>query len=81
MDQGVTAVLFCLFCCVTIFTLPFIVCDLYYAYNDTSACMTAPIVGYDISITLKTWLEVDGWSLLSMVCLMLISALGSIVSA
>ena len=81
MDRGVTTILFCLCVCVTIFTLPFIVCDLYFAYNDISACMTADIQGFAIDITLKTWLEVDGWTMLAMVILMLIAALGSIASA
>lgn len=81
MDKGVTTILFCLFCCVMIFTLPFIVCDLYFAYNDTSTCMNSDILGFSISITLKTWLEVDGWTMFSMVLLMLTAALGSIISA
>lgn len=41
------------------FCLPFIICDLYFAYNDTSACLTEDL--HAVSFTLKTWLEVDAY--------------------
>ncbi len=56
MDSKITGILFCLFFCILVFTLPFIVCDLYFAYNDDSVCLDAQIIGFNTDITLKTWL-------------------------
>ena len=41
------------------FYLPFIICDLYFAYNDSSPCLTQDLNA--VSFTLKTWLEVDAY--------------------
>lgn len=57
--------------CFMIFLTPFIVCDLYYAYNDTS-CVNNVITNYNISFTLATWLKVNGWILVSIVSICLI---------
>ncbi len=43
-----------------IFLIPFIICDLYYAYIDT-CCLNLPITAYSIYFTLDTWLKVIGW--------------------
>ncbi len=54
----------CLVSCVTITVLmliaPFIVCDLYFAYNDISCQHDSNPIGFNLS----TWLAVSGWSLL-----------------
>jgi hypothetical protein len=50
--------------CISIFLLPFIVCDLYYAYNNNS-CTHISIKNYNIGINLATWLKVDGYINLS----------------
>ena len=81
MERGVTAVLFCMFCFITIFMLPFIVCDLYFSYNNTSPCLDQAITNYSIGFTLRTWLMVEGWGNLVVVILFLIAALASCVSA
>ena len=81
MDKGVTAVLFCLFCFVTIFMLPFVICDLVFAYNNTSQCMDDTLTKVSISFTLRTWLMVEGWVNFGVIAAFLVAALGSIISA
>ena len=46
--------------------LPFIFCDLYFAYNDISCQHDSNPIGFNLS----TWLEVSGWSLLGFMCLL-----------
>lgn len=41
-----------------IFTLPFIVCDLYYSYNSISCQNESTPIGFDLA----TWLKVSGFS-------------------
>jgi hypothetical protein len=45
---------------ILILELPFTVCSLYYAYNDTT-CVLLPITKYSISFDLSGWLKVDGF--------------------
>lgn len=52
--------------CLLIFMLPFIICDLHYAYNDRT-CVNNRMVNHNISITMKQWLEVMGWLMLAVV--------------
>lgn len=52
--------------CLIIVLLPFIICDLYFGYNDTS-CIYIPIVTPQVDINLSIWLRVDGLVLLSIV--------------
>ena len=81
MQKGVTTVLFCLFCFITIFMLPFIVCDLYFSYNNTSACLDQQLQNYSISFTLRTWLQVEGYGNLAVLVAFLLAALASLISA
>lgn len=41
-----------------ILILPFIICDIYYAYSYTDVCLALPIPSL---LTLGTWLAVAGW--------------------
>lgn len=50
-------------CALLLFICPFVVLDLYYAYN-TNDCINQDIQNVDIRITLKTWLLVDGYVLI-----------------
>ncbi len=53
----------CLVSCVVITVLmlitPFIICDLYFAYNDISCQHDSNPIGFNLS----TWLAVSGWSM------------------
>jgi hypothetical protein len=63
------------FCCIgftmMLFIFSFIFCDLYYAYNSISCQHNINPVG----ITLSTWLEVSGYSLLALSLISLINTL------
>lgn len=50
---------------VTCLTLPFIIADLIYANNDTT-CVNEPV--NNMSLTLKTWLEVDAYVKIGVIC-------------
>ena len=54
--------------CILIFTLPFIVADLYYAYSSDS-CLAQSIPDLP---TLGTWLAVSGWISISFILLTII---------
>ncbi len=65
----------CLISCATITVLilivPFIVCDLFFAYNNISCQHDLNPIGFSLS----TWLAVSGWSLLGflgLLCLLMI---------
>lgn len=60
-----------------IINLAFIIPDLIYAYQD-SACVLTYVDGF--SFNLKTWLQVDGYTRLGMIVLLLIVAVVSCIS-
>ena len=60
MDSSGAGIAICLGVSLALcFCLPFIICDLYFAYNDSSPCLTEDL--HAVSFTLKTWLEVDAY--------------------
>jgi hypothetical protein len=65
MVNGVGVAVGCMAVCISILNLPFITCDLYYAYMDTS-CSQMPITAYQINFTIGTWLLVSGYLSLAM---------------
>uniref|UniRef100_A0A6T2CDY2 Transmembrane protein n=1 Tax=Eutreptiella gymnastica TaxID=73025 RepID=A0A6T2CDY2_9EUGL len=69
-----SSIVWCILCCITVSMLPFIICDLYFAYNDTSECLTRDIQKYSIAFNLKTWLLVDGYTSLSLLSCCFLSA-------
>jgi hypothetical protein len=50
-------IIFCAMLVIAIFCLPFVICDLYFAYNDISCQYDSNPVG----ITLSTWLKTSGF--------------------
>lgn len=54
--------------------IPFIIVDLYVAYTDTT-CVTQDIS--EMSITLKKWLEVDGYTMIAFVALKFLAIIAS----
>jgi hypothetical protein len=61
--------------CFFIMFFPFLVCDLYYAYRDTSCVGTSPLPASSIKMTLKQWLQVDGYIILGFIIIFLILGL------
>ena len=57
--------------CFLIMFLPFLVVDLYYAYRDNT-CVNIFPPGTSIQITLKNWLQVDGYIILGFIVIFLI---------
>ena len=51
----------CLFISAVVTMLPFVVCDLFFGYNNTSSCLDQSLTDLNLDITLRTWLLVMGW--------------------
>lgn len=62
----------CTFTIFFIFCIPFIICDLYYSYNDIS-CQN--IVSSNMDLTIATWLKVNGYLLVSFLFIPLLTLL------
>ena len=72
-NKKVGAALCCAAGCMAILALPFIVCDLFYAYQNT-ICVLFPILDPYVSFPLKTWLKVSGYTSLVMVLFLFLVA-------
>ena len=59
----------CFICTAFIGSLPFIVCDLYFGYEQ-NFCTLIPANDVGINLTLRTWLLVSGYLALSMMLLL-----------
>lgn len=62
----------------TLLFLPFIVCSLYYGYQDTSCASTA-VTKFSIAFDLGTWLKVDGFTDVGFIGIFLLLGVGSMV--
>lgn len=62
---------------IIIIFLPFVICDLYFGYNDDS-CIFIPNINSKIDITLGIWLRVDGYLLLTIILNFLILFIAAI---
>jgi hypothetical protein len=51
---------------------PFLVCDLYYAYQGTQPCVSIDPPGSAIDMTLKQWFQVDGYIILGFIIIFLV---------
>lgn len=74
MSSQIGSVICCMAGCLGVLALPFIVCDLYYAYNDT-ICVALPILNPSVSFTLGTWLLVSGYLQLAMISMLFLIAI------
>jgi hypothetical protein len=72
--SGVGAAICCMAVCLSILALPFIVCDLFYGYTDTT-CVNLPISNTSINFTLGTWLKVNGYMSLALIALLVFIAI------
>jgi hypothetical protein len=72
--SGVGAAICCMAVCLSVLALPFIVCDLYYAYNDQT-CMHVPISNSSINFTLDTWLKVQAYTSIGMLSFLMFIAI------
>jgi|JI6StandDraft_1071083.scaffolds.fasta_scaffold19299_3 hypothetical protein len=54
--------------------IPFIIADLYYAYNEET-CGLTPIVNTSINFPIRTWLKVSGYTSLMLLLLPILSLL------
>jgi hypothetical protein len=61
--------------CFFIMFFPFLVCDLYYAYHDVTCAPTKPLPASSINMSLKQWLQVDGYIILGFIIIFLILGL------
>ena len=78
--EGISVIFCCIFGFTAIMLVPFIVCDLYFAYGN-DLCLIAPITNYGIGFDLKTWLLVEGYGNLAVVALLFLVALIGLCSA
>jgi hypothetical protein len=80
MDKSSAAYFWCVFAVILCVNVPFIVCDLVYAGDQGGACADAGATQVGISITLATWLEVDGYCRLAIVGLFLLCAISACIN-
>lgn len=78
MDKGTSAYFWCIFAVILCVNIPFIVCDLVFGGRTDDLCVTA--VGSNISFSVGTWLQVDGYCRLAIVCLFLLVAIAACVN-
>ena len=71
--KQLASIICCMAGCLGVLALPFIVCDLYYAYTDTT-CVDLPITNYSISFPLGMWLKVNGYLALTMIVVLILIA-------
>lgn len=62
---------------ITLLLTPFIVCSLYYGFQDTS-CANKAVTKFSIVFDLGTWLKIDGFTDLVFVSVLLLVGIGSV---
>lgn len=58
--------------CFFVMFFPFLVCDLYYAYNDATCVGMFPVGTDGLRVSFKNWLQVDGYIILGFIVIFLI---------